>query len=72
MSDGKCTHCGHQGLETGFLADRQQPGFGIWVEGELEVGLLGGAKMMGRPKWVVDARRCPRCYHLELFTSRQL
>ncbi|MGW0594231.1 hypothetical protein [Streptosporangium sp. NPDC002607] len=72
MSDGKCTQCGHQGLEPGFLADRQQAGFGIWVEGELERGILGGAKLMGRSKWVVDARRCPNCFHLELFAHHQL
>ncbi|MEV1249601.1 hypothetical protein ACIBO2_26270 [Nonomuraea sp. NPDC050022] len=72
MSDGKCTYCGHQDLEPGFLADHQQPGFGVWVEGELERGIFGGAKLVGRPKWLVDARRCPQCSHLELFASRQL
>ncbi|NRQ30709.1 hypothetical protein HII36_02505 [Nonomuraea sp. NN258] len=72
MSDEKCTHCGHQGLEPGFLSDRQQPTFDVWVEGELERGLLGGPKLMGRPKWIVDAHRCPQCHHLELFARHQL
>ena len=74
MPDRKCTRCGHEGLEPGFISDAQAqtPGFAVWVEGEMEVGFFGGVKLRGRPKWQVDAHRCPNCFHLELFANRQL
>lgn len=73
MKDIRCTHCGAAGLEPGFLDDLGQGsrGFTSWVEGELERGLLGGARTMGRPRWLVDAYRCPLCDHLELFATRR-
>jgi hypothetical protein len=72
VADFRCTHCGETGLEPGFIKDggEHAQGFAQWVEGELERGIFGGAKLMGRPKWQVDAYRCPRCFHLELFAGR--
>ena len=74
MSDGKCSQCGNEGLEPGFLSDAQAqtPGFAVWVDGELEQGVFGGVKLWGRPKFQVDAYRCPNCSHLELFTSYEI
>ncbi|MEV8636483.1 hypothetical protein AB0395_33035 [Streptosporangium sp. NPDC051023] len=77
MSDGKCTQCGHEGLEPGFISDPQthrpqRPGFAIWVEGELKRGFFGGVKLRDRPKWQVEAHRCPNCSHLELFANHLL
>ncbi|WP_418963000.1 hypothetical protein [Streptomyces lavendofoliae] len=42
------------------------------MEGALARGPLGDARRMGRPKWQVDACRCPGCGHLELFARRQV
>ncbi|WP_197093966.1 hypothetical protein [Nonomuraea sp. SBT364] len=72
MADIKCTHCGTMGLQAGFVRDSGQSamGFASWVEGELERGIFGGAKLMGRQKWEIDAYRCPSCHHLELFAGR--
>ena len=71
MSDRKCTHCGATGLEPGFIRDAGEgsQGFARWVEGALQRGVFGGAKVMGRPQWEIDVYRCPRCRHLELFAE---
>ncbi|MFF4625194.1 MULTISPECIES: hypothetical protein [Nonomuraea] len=73
MPNLHCTHCGEEGLEAGFIRDsgENSPGFARWVEGALERGIFGGAKLMGRPKWEIDAYRCRYCYHLELFAARR-
>lgn len=73
MAEVTCTHCGTTGLEPGFVMDAGEGarGFARWVQGALERGPFGGARLMGRPKWEIDAYRCPRCHHLELFASRQ-
>ncbi|WP_165974861.1 hypothetical protein [Nonomuraea deserti] len=42
-------------------------GYVRWVEGALERGLFGGAKLFGRAKWEIEAYRCRSCHHLELF-----
>ncbi|MGW0479188.1 hypothetical protein [Nonomuraea sp. NPDC003214] len=72
MADFRCTHCGTTGLQAGFIMDSGQysQGFANWVEGALERGVFGGAKLAGRPRWEIDAYRCPRCFHLELFAGR--
>lgn len=64
-----CSACQAGDLVPGFIADSGQSaqGFARWVEGALERGIFGGAKLMGRPKWQVDAYRCQRCGHLELY-----
>ncbi|MEO3794519.1 PF20097 family protein [Nonomuraea sp. B10E15] len=69
MSILRCTHCGEESLEPGFIMDSGQSsqGYVRWVEGPLERGLFGGAKLFGRPKWQVEAYRCRTCHHLELF-----
>jgi hypothetical protein len=66
-----CGWCGENGLEAGFLEDSGQSarGFTRWVEGVLERGLLGGPRLMGRPRRVVSAQRCKACGHLELFAG---
>jgi hypothetical protein len=73
MNDIKCTYCGATGLESGFILDSGQGsrGYTRWVQGALERGPLGGAKVMGRPKWQVEVFRCPRCAHLEMFALQR-
>ncbi|GLZ80217.1 hypothetical protein Afil01_50240 [Actinorhabdospora filicis] len=62
-----CTHCRSADLTPGFLGDMGGRGFTRWIAGRLERGVLGGAKMFGRPKLAVEAFRCGDCGHLELF-----
>ncbi len=71
MNDIECTNCGAGGLEPGFITDSGEgsQGFSRWVQGALQRGPFGGAKVLGRPKWQVNAFRCPECRHLELFAS---
>ncbi|WP_330458622.1 hypothetical protein OIB37_17955 [Streptomyces sp. NBC_00820] len=61
------------GLEPGFVNDTGQGsrGFTRWIQGALERGPFGGAKLMGRPAWRIDAFRCPNCAHLELFAGQR-
>ncbi|MGW2564130.1 hypothetical protein ACWCXB_33925 [Streptomyces sp. NPDC001514] len=68
----KCTQCGRAGLEPGFIEDtgEHSRGYARWIAGALERGILGGAKRMGRPRWQIDAYRCPTCGHLELFARQ--
>ncbi|WP_203996997.1 hypothetical protein [Virgisporangium aurantiacum] len=47
-------------------------GYARWIAGRLERGPFGGAKRLGKPRWQVDAFRCPRCAHLELFAATQI
>jgi hypothetical protein len=44
-------------------------GYGNWVRGELEVGMLGGARLFGKEQFEVQAFRCTRCSHLDLFAA---
>ncbi|MCP9963279.1 hypothetical protein LUX05_21390 [Streptomyces somaliensis] len=73
MENSKCTQCGTVGLEPGFVEDggERSRGYARWISGPLELGILGGAKRMGRPRWQIDAGRCPRCGHLELFANER-
>jgi hypothetical protein len=73
MNDKKCTYCGATGLEPGFIQDSGQgsQGYTRWVEGALERGPFGGAKVMGRPKWRVEVFRCGQCAHLEMFAPER-
>jgi hypothetical protein len=70
-SPTRCTHCGAEELELGFIEDRGQHsgGYGRWVQGSLELGVFGGARRMGRQRRPIEAYRCSRCSHLELFAS---
>ncbi len=65
----RCTHCGATDLAAGFIEDSGEHarGHARWVEGALELGVFGGAKRMGRPRWLIDAYCCTQCSHLELF-----
>ena len=65
----KCTLCGCAELQPGYVSDRGEgaQGYGKWVAGPLETGILGGAKSFSRPKLAISAWRCPCCSHLELF-----
>ncbi|MFD1541281.1 hypothetical protein [Nonomuraea guangzhouensis] len=64
-----CTQCDGTDLEPGFIEDKGEgsQGYGRWIQGALERGLFGGAKRMGRAVWIIEAFRCTRCSHLELF-----
>ncbi|MET8468421.1 hypothetical protein ABZY90_05220 [Streptomyces sp. NPDC006422] len=74
MTDKTCGHCGTGGLEDGFIEDagEHSRGYARWIEGALERGLFGGAKRMGRPRRRIQALRCPKCGHLELFAIDQV
>ncbi|MEU6275245.1 hypothetical protein ABZ871_22950 [Streptomyces populi] len=73
MNDIRCAQCGAVGLEPGFVEDSGQGarGFARWVQGALERGPLGGAKLMGRPRRRIDAFRRPDRAHLELSAARR-
>ncbi|MDH6226485.1 MULTISPECIES: hypothetical protein [Streptomyces] len=70
----QCGQCGAVGLEPGFVEDSGEAsqGFARWIAGPLERGIFGGAKRMGRTRWEIEAYRCPRCGHLELFARREV
>jgi hypothetical protein len=72
MAAKSCSSCGHAELETGFMLNSAGSGYGRWVRGELEVGILGGARPSGKPQFDVQAYRCTRCSHLELFAADAL
>lgn len=42
-------------------------GYALWLSGPLEATQYRGAKHKGRQKLGVQAHRCARCGHLELF-----
>ncbi|MEV6212935.1 hypothetical protein [Kitasatospora sp. NPDC051914] len=56
----------------GVSLGQQSSGDARWIAGPLERGPFGGAKRMGRPRFQIDAFRCPHCGDLELFTRQQL
>jgi hypothetical protein len=70
----KCTYCGAIGLEPGFISDSGQssPGYARWIQGALERGIFGGAKVIKKPKWQIEVFRCPRCAHLEMFAASRV
>ncbi|MCH0566594.1 MULTISPECIES: hypothetical protein [unclassified Streptomyces] len=69
-----CTQCRTVGLQPGFIEDTgdRASGYARWIAGPLERGLLGGAKRWGRPRYQIDAYRCPACGHLELFAPHEV
>jgi hypothetical protein len=71
---GSCTQCGQELLDEGFVEDMGQAsqGYARWVAGPLERGLFGGAKLMGRSRYAIEAFRCRSCGHLELFARDQI
>lgn len=72
VADMTCPHCGSTDFAPGFIEDMGQSsqGYARWVEGELERGIFGGARRMGRQRWQVDAQRCAGCGGLQLFAAR--
>ncbi|UNS95304.1 hypothetical protein MMF93_01595 [Streptomyces tubbatahanensis] len=71
MQNMTCTHCDTAGLEPGFVEDSGQNsrGYARWIAGHLERGIFGGAKRMGRQSRQIEAYRCSKCGHLELFAT---
>ncbi len=71
MDSIRCTQCGTSQLEEGFVLDAGEGsrGYTRWVQGALEKGPLGNARRMGRTKRQIEAYRCPKCGHLELFAT---
>ncbi|WP_433256176.1 hypothetical protein ACQPYK_16635 [Streptosporangium sp. CA-135522] len=69
----RCTQCDGTDLEQGFIEDdgEHSHGYSRWIQGPLERGLFGGAKRLWRARWTIDAFRCTRCSHLELFARSQ-
>jgi hypothetical protein len=67
--DITCGQCESMAVEPGFLGDEGEAshGYGRWIAGELERGILGGARRMGRLRREIRAYRCTVCGHLELF-----
>lgn len=68
---GRCGWCGGQNFEEGFLEDSGggSNGRARWVEGPLQFGILGGPRLLGRPRRDVLSHRCTDCGHLEFFTT---
>ena len=66
-----CTQCGGIEFEDGFVEDRGQgsQGYTRWVEGVLEMGIFGSARLLGKPRRAVVAQRCAHCGHLELYAT---
>jgi hypothetical protein len=65
---GKCTYCGSGQLEPGFL-EGKTTGYTRWIEGQLQLGPFGGARVVGRRRRAVNSYRCVVCGHLELFAA---
>lgn len=67
----KCTACAGEQLAPGFVADNGEGarGYARWIDGELETGMFGGARQMGRPWAAVQGFRCLNCGHLDLYAS---
>ncbi|MFI6511677.1 hypothetical protein ACIBCT_29080 [Streptosporangium sp. NPDC050855] len=65
----RCTQCDGTDLEPGFVEDggEHSHGYARWIAGPLERGIFGGVKRFGKTRWDVEAFRCTRCFHLELF-----
>jgi len=74
MVEMTCTHCGGGQLEAGFIEDSGQSskGYARWIAGTLDRGIFGGARLLGRQRWQVDAYRCVNCAHLELFAGTEV
>ena len=74
VDDIRCTHCGATELQPGFIEDTGEATLGYvrWIEGALELGFSGSAKRRKRPRRQIDAYRCTRCDHLELFARRSV
>jgi hypothetical protein len=71
MNQLTCTQCGSAHLEEGFVADHGNASklYAQWVGGPIRLGLLGFAKLAGRPTAAIVALRCSACSHLELFAT---
>ena len=74
----RCPKCAGP-MERGFALDHNNVGgFPVdsaltWVEGEPELGGLGGLKMAGKRTHVVSrADRCTSCGYVEFYTSNEV
>jgi hypothetical protein len=69
MAPEKCTHCGSETLEPGFIEDTGESsmGYARWIAGPLETGTFGRARRLGKQRWRITAYRCSLCHHVELF-----
>jgi hypothetical protein len=70
VEKGACTRC-HGKLEEGFIEDDGQASRGRarWIPGPLEVGPLGGTRLLGKERYDITAYRCNACGHLDLFVA---
>ncbi len=68
-----CGQCGSTTLKPGFLSDFGQGAQGDtqWVEGPVERGVFGVAKLWRKGRWQVNAFCCAHCGHLELFVGEK-
>ena len=70
----RCSGCEGE-LRLGFLEDKGERGsIGAsrvlsWIEGRAEKGAFGGAKVLGKTRRDVQAYRCDRCGHLDLYVD---
>lgn len=69
MAGQACTYCGGTEADPGFLRDAGNGSRGAvtWIVGNLERGLFGGARVMGKKRLEISGWRCRKCGHLELF-----
>lgn len=72
-SEPSCSACGAESLEPGFVEDagESSQGYARWIPGPLERGLFGGARRLGKQRFMIEAHRCARCGFLMLFARSQ-
>lgn len=73
MSDRSCSRCGATNTAEGYLLDRRrgvQAAEQEWIEGEPRHAWHGGMKLRHAAHGAVEARRCPKCGHLDLWVPK--
>ena len=71
MNHRACTSCRSTSVQPGFLEDMGENSMGHvrWIPGQLQRGIFGGAKRMGKERFAVAAVRCRSCEHLDLYVE---
>jgi hypothetical protein len=69
MAGARCSACGGDELEPGFLEDSGEGSSGDvrWIRGPRELGFLGGTRRRGKQRYRVETYRCLNCSHLDLY-----
>lgn len=69
-----CPACGSETFHPGFIEDAGEAsqGYARWIPGPLERGIFGGARRMGKQRFMIEADRCERCGYLMMFARSQV